>query len=366
MVIDLSITAFRLTRPASCRGQVRSRVQGRCDSPCGLHHADADRYSDAVIVQRTSLIAAATVGLLVAVSTPAAGQSGRGARPSSYTAEIRDFQAQRAQGLLADDGWLTVAGLFWLKPGPNVAGSAAGSDILLPARAPARLGVFELQDGRVTFRADPAASVFSGGARVGTAPIEAASDDASALAVGDLRMFVIHRGDRFAVRLRDLKSATRSGFSGLKFYPVRPAYRVRARFTAHEQPRKVAIPNVVGQVSEMTSPGYVTFTLAGKEWRLEPVYETDDPQDLFFIFRDATSRDSTYPAGRFLYAPLPRDGHVILDFNKAYNPPCAFTDFATCPLPPRQNQLALRIEAGELAYHPRPQPPTGSKAPSRR
>lgn len=331
-----------------------------------MRSGSAGRYSESVRIPRTSFLAfLAAAGLVVALGTAAVGQSGR-PPAGSYLAEIKEFQSRRAAGLQADDGWLTVAGLFWLKPGPNVAGSARGSDITLPGKAPARLGVFELMDGRVTFRADPAANVTAGGARVGTLPIQAPSDDAGALAVGDLRMFVIHRGDRFAVRLRDLTSAMRTGFSGLKFYPVRAEYRVRARFTPYERPRKIAVPNVLGQASEMTAPGSVTFTLAGREWRLEPVYESDDPQELFFIFRDLTSRDSTYPAGRFLYAPLPRDGHVILDFNKAYNPPCAFTDFATCPLPPKQNQLAVRIEAGELAYHPRAEPGTAGKAPARR
>jgi uncharacterized protein (DUF1684 family) len=279
------------------------------------------------------------------------------ARPSppSYRAEIARFQKDRAAELKADDGWLTVAGLFWLKPGVNVAGSAPGSDLLLPAKAPGRVGVFELQDGRVTFRADPAAHVTSGGTRLGPGAIEAPEDDAAALAAGDLRMFVIKREDRFGVRLRDLKSPTRTGFKGLSFYPVRAAYRVRAAFVPYEHPHQVAVPNVLGQNPVMTSPGYVTFTLSGRKWRLEPVYETDERTDLFFIFKDLTSRDATYPAGRFLHAPLPRDGVVVIDFNKAYNPPCAFTAFATCPLPRKENQLAVRIEAGELAYHARPE-----------
>jgi uncharacterized protein (DUF1684 family) len=277
---------------------------------------------------------------------------------ASHRAEIAKFQAGRLAELTADDGWLTVTGLFWLKPGANVAGTAPGSDILLPPGAPAKLGVFTLADGRVTFRADPAAHVTSRGKSVGAEAIDAPTDDPSALAVGDLRMFVIQREDRFGVRLRDLRSAARASFTGLHFYPVRPAYRVTARFVPYNPAKQVAVPNVLGQTPVMTSPGYVTFTLAGRPWRLETVYEDDDEKDLFIIFKDQTSRDTTYPAGRFLHAPLPVNGQVTLDFNKAYNPPCAFTDFATCPLPVRQNQLALRIEAGELAYHAHPAPAT--------
>jgi uncharacterized protein (DUF1684 family) len=214
--------------------------------------------------------------------------------------------------------------------------------------------LFELKDGHVTFRADPAANVRIGRKRAGAAAIEAPTEDPGALAAGDLRMFMIQREDRFAVRMRDLKSRARTAFTGLRFYPVRPSYRVRARSVPYDHPRQVPVPNVLGQAPAMTSPGYVTFMLAGTQLRLEPVYETDEKKDLFFIFKDRTSGDTTYGAGRFLHAPLPRHGQVTLDFNQAYNPPCAFTDFATCPLPTKQNQLAIRIEAGELAYHLHP------------
>jgi uncharacterized protein (DUF1684 family) len=164
-------------------------------------------------------------------------------------------------------------------------------------------------------------------------------------------MFVIRREDRFGVRMRDLNSAMRREFKGVSAYPVRDAYRVRATFVAYEKPRTLVIPNVLGQALQMESPGYVTFTLNGQRLRLDPVYETDERKDLFFVFKDTTSRGETYPAGRFLHTDLPQSGSVVVDFNKAYNPPCAFTDFATCPLPPKQNQLPVRIEAGELAYH---------------
>jgi uncharacterized protein len=320
-----------------------------------LRKDNAARYSEAVRIERTLVqIAVGALAVLAAIVTSTASQPAQPARPASYGAELKEFQAQRAAELKADDGWLTVAGLFWLKPGPNVAGSAATNDIRLPAKAPAKLGVFELKGTQVTFRAEPSVLVSSGGKPIGTAAVDAPTDDPAALAVGDLRMFVIHREDRFGVRMRDLQSATRTGFTGLRFYPLRPGYRLRARFIPYEQPRKVAVPNVLGQTPEMTSPGYVTFTVNGKPWRLEPVYETDEKKDLFFIFKDLTSRDTTYPAGRFLHAPLPADGFVTMDFNKAYNPPCAFTDFATCPLPRKENQLATRIEAGELAYHLHP------------
>ena len=270
--------------------------------------------------------------------------------PGDYRDEIRKYRTARKAELKADDGWLTVVGLFWLKPGANVAGSAAGSDIRLPAKAPGRVGIFELKDGRVTFTPDPNVRVTSiGKALAGT--VAAPTDDHTALVLGSWRMFVIRREDRYGVRLRDVNSTRRREFKGIPVYPVRDTYRVPARFVAYGKPRTIAIPNVLGQTLKMESPGYVTFTLNGQRLRLDPVYETDERRDLFFVFKDATSRDATYPSGRFLHSDLPRSGSVVIDFNKAYNPPCAFTDFATCPLPPKQNQLPIRIEAGELAYH---------------
>ena len=277
-----------------------------------------------------------------------------GSPATTYRDEILKYRAQREAELKADDGWLTVSGLFWLKPGPNVAGSAAGSDLRLPSKAPARIGVFDLTDGKVTFTADPSAQLTSAGTPLGARPVAAPRADENALAVGDLRMFVVHREDRFGIRLRDLNSPQRAQFTRLRYFPIRPRFRVRAKFTPYTPPRIVAVPNVLGQHPEMESPGYVTFTLLGKPLRLEPVYEDDERRDLFFIFKDTTSRDATYPAGRFLHADSPKDGYVTLDFNKAYNPPCAFTDFATCPLPRKENQLPVRIEAGELAYHEPP------------
>ena len=271
-----------------------------------------------------------------------------GSQPLQYGEEIQKHRAQREVDLKGDDGWLTVAGLFWLKEGDNIAGSEKGSDIVLPAKAPARLGTFHMQGGAVTFTADARAHVAVDGAGVRRVALE---PDSTALEAGDLRFFLIRRGDRVAIRMRDLRSRMRREFKGLEYFPIRPAYRVRATFVAYPTPRRIPVANVLGQNPEMVSPGYVTFTLNGTRLRLEPVYETEEQEDLFFIFKDLTSGKETYPAGRYLHAPLPRDGEVLLDFNKAYNPPCAFTDFATCPLTPKQNHLKVRIEAGELAYH---------------
>jgi uncharacterized protein len=274
-----------------------------------------------------------------------------GVQDTRYRAELEKHRADRVAELKADDGWLAVAGLFWLQPGPNLAGSGPSNDIVLPSKAPARIGTFELKDDRVTFAAETGSGVTIDSRPVTTIELSGNGAAPLILAVGDLRMFLIRRGERFAIRMRDLKSAARTAFKGLHYFPIQPSLVVRATYVPYEEPRKIPIPNVLGETPEMESPGYVTFTINGRELRLEPVYETSERKDLFFIFRDLTSVDVTYPAGRFLHTPLPVNGQVILDFNRAYNPPCAFTEFATCPLPPKQNQLAVRIEAGELAYH---------------
>jgi uncharacterized protein (DUF1684 family) len=176
------------------------------------------------------------------------------------------------------------------------------------------------------------------------------SGKAEVVGMGPLRMHVIERGGRLAIRLKDMNAATRRAFSGLSWFDVDERYRITARFVPHPELKPVPVPNVLGQVEKMPSPGYAVFTMGGQEHRLEGVFEEPGATQLFFIFKDETSGRETYPSGRFVYSGLPKDGVVVLDFNKAYNPPCAFTEFATCPLPPRQNWLKTRIAAGELRY----------------
>jgi uncharacterized protein (DUF1684 family) len=173
-------------------------------------------------------------------------------------------------------------------------------------------------------------------------------DSKDFLQVGRLKLYVIKRGERYGIRLKDPESEYRRNFRGLEYFPPNDAYRITARFVP--EPRKIPILNIIGQTESNDSPGYALFTLNGQELRLRPILEEPDAKTLFFVFRDQTAGKETYPAGRFLDTDLPRDGQVILDFNKAYNPPCAFTPYATCPLPPQENRLAVRIEAGEKKY----------------
>jgi uncharacterized protein (DUF1684 family) len=288
-------------------------------------------------------------------------------RTDSYAAEVASWRAEHEARLKADDGWLTVSGLFWLKAGLNRVGADPSNDIVLPSgSAPARLGVFEFDGVTTVFQAEPGTRAASKGAPVSRLEMRAGSEP-DAIVVNDLTMFVIQRGERIGVRLRDKNAATRREFTRLRWFPVDPAYRVTARFDGHAQPRKIPIANVLGDTVEMVSPGFVTFVLGEHEWRLEPVLETPDAAQLFFIFGDATNGAETYPSGRFLYSALPRNGQVVLDFNRAENPPCAFTAFATCPLPPEQNRLPIRVAAGEMAYgHHQPGPGPSDTVPGAR
>jgi uncharacterized protein (DUF1684 family) len=236
--------------------------------------------------------------------------------------------------LKREGGWLSVAGLFWLHEGANTFGKDAGNEIALPDGA-AKAGVFELHNGKVTVKMDGATR-------------ELWPDSLDVAKVDRLSLFVIKRSDKYGIRLKDPDSQYRREFHGIETYPAKEEYKVTAKWVA--APVKIPILNVIGQTESMDSPGYAVFRLHGHEYRLRPYLETVDAKELFYVFRDQTSAKETYGAGRFLYSAMPEDGHVVLDFNKAYNPPCAFTPYATCPLPPPENRLAARIEAGEKKY----------------
>jgi uncharacterized protein (DUF1684 family) len=267
-------------------------------------------------------------------------------------AAVSAWRARRVESLTSDDGWLTLAGLFWLKPGANSFGRAPGNDLVLDNRALAeRAGTFELSGGRVRFVAQPGSGVMHDGRTVGS--LELASDahgEPTVLASGALRFFIIERAGNLGVRVRDLENPHRVNFKGLDYFPVSTAWVLEARFEPYPPGRHIRIVNILGMEEDEQSPGAVVFVKDGRQWRLDTVLEEPGDQQLFIMFADATSGHETYGGGRFMYVPLPAAGHVLLDFNKAYNPPCALNDFATCPLPPSQNRLKLRVEAGEKSY----------------
>jgi uncharacterized protein len=270
----------------------------------------------------------------------------------SYRGEIEAWRARREASLKADGGWLSVAGLFWLKDGPNRFGTDPKGDIVLPAgSAPARAGVFALTAGKVTVTFAREAEATLGGHPVTQAELRSdKSGSPDVISLGRLSLFVIERDGRLAIRLKDRESPFRKSFTGLHWFDVKEEYRVAARYVSYAEPKPIKVPNILGHSEAMPSLGYAVFERDGQEVRLEGVLEETDARQLFFIVRDLTSGKETYPAGRFLYADLPKAGQITLDFNKAYNPPCAFTPYATCPLPPPQNWMPVRIEAGELSY----------------
>jgi uncharacterized protein (DUF1684 family) len=270
----------------------------------------------------------------------------------AFRQEEEAWRAERLARLKSDNGWLSLVGLHWLKEGENRFGTSQANAVVLPeGTTQATAGSFFLEKGRVRVHADPLAELTLEGESVVERVLKSDADgEPDLLRLGRLRLFVIKRGERFAVRVKDPQSPALKAFHGVEYFPADARYRVVATFVPYDPPKDVAVPTILGTVETMKAPGKVTFTLEGKQVSLVPVLEAPDANELFFIFKDGTSGKETYPAGRYLYTPLPENGKVVLDFNRAYNPPCAFTSYATCPFPTKENTLAVRIEAGEKAY----------------
>jgi hypothetical protein len=259
---------------------------------------------------------------------------------TSYDDSIRAWQKHREAGLRSPDSWLALVGLFWLKTGDNTIGSADSNDFVLPkGSAPAYSGRLHLAGDRVAF-IDP-----KGTSRM----LSYDEEKPDIVKSGTVSFYVIKRGDRFAVRAKDSASPVLTNFQGMQYFPINPAFHFEA--TLVPDVKKIPILNVLGQTEMQESPGLVEFTYQGTRYHLRPIYEdTAHGRTLYFLFKDATNKTQTYPAGRMLNTPLPENGKVDLDFNHSYNPPCTFTPYATCPLPPAENRLTLAIEAGELRY----------------
>ena len=275
---------------------------------------------------------------------------------AAFEKEIAAWRADRDARLRSENGWLTLVGLFWLRPGENRFGTdRSNSMVLPPGSGPGFAGSFLLEGGKVRLRPQPEAGITVNGAAPKGDEIKSDADGtADEIRSGRIRLTLIRRGERLGIRAKDPESRVRTAFRGIESFPASPAWRIDARFEPYDPPREIEIPTVLGRAEKMRVPGVARFTVGGNDVSLEPVLESADAKELFFIFRDATSGSVTYDAGRFLYADLPKDGRVILDFNRAYNPPCAFTRWATCPLPPRTNWLPIRIEAGEKKYGAHP------------
>ena len=287
------------------------------------------------------------IGALLAAAVMLALPAATGAS-DGYETALADWRADRIARLKGPEGWLNLAGLFWLDEGKSSFGAAASNDLVAPkGSAPAKLGEFLVDDGSVTFQAEPGAAVFHDREPVNRLRVaDDQEDDPTVLTHGTLSWTVIRRMDRLGVRLRDDDHPALSAFSGIESFPADRSWRFEARFVAYPEPRRIRVATVVeGLGWEPTVPGTLEFEFQGQALSLE-AYRSGE--ELFIVFADRTSGDTTYPAARYLYVEQPGpDGSTILDFNKAYNPPCAFSEFATCPLATPRNRLPVAVEAGE-------------------
>jgi uncharacterized protein (DUF1684 family) len=268
---------------------------------------------------------------------------------AQHEREVKDWRAGRIERLIGPTGWITLVGLFKLQQGENTFGRAAGNALLLdhPSMPPV-LGSFTARGHHVTFTARPESKVTHKGQPVQAVTLPLNSD--VILAFGTLEFFAIERAGELFVRVRDTEHPARRAFKGIDSYPINLKWKLDAKFEPYSPAKQIDIVNILGQTEAMVSPGAVVFSKDGKEHRLDAVLEEADAKELFIMFMDGTTIRETYGAGRYLYIPLPANGRVPLDFNRAYNPPCAFNDFATCPLPPSQNRLSIRVDAGEKKY----------------
>jgi len=269
-----------------------------------------------------------------------------------YRGQIEDWRRHRVERLTAPTGWLSLVGLEWLKEGENTLGSAPDNSIV-QANWPAHLGTITLEHGEAAITLAAGAQATVDGQRKAQSALRDDSNskqDPTVIASGTVTFYVIKRGDLHGLRIKDSEAPTRRNFVGFDYFDIDPSWRIEAKWEAYDPPHEVDEPNVLGQIEKVVVPGAAVFEHGGKNYRVEPVIEVPGDTDLFLVFSDRTSGKETYGAGRFVYTEPPRDGKVIIDFNKAYNPPCVFTPYATCALPTAQNRLDARVTAGEKKY----------------
>lgn len=317
-----------------------------------LRAARGRRHFASAIVAALLFFAAAVIGV----------SQSAGTHTSAYLRDLAKWREDHAKELQKPDGWLALAGLEWLDPGDNSFGSAGDNAKHMPKSAPPHLGVLHVEKDSVKLVA-PAGGFPSGFLIDGKPAIEQMlrvdpdhDKSDTRMTVGELNFYVIKRGDRYALRIKDAKSAALTGFHGLKWFPPNPHYKVTAKWQPYTPAKTYTIERLVGAPYPALIPGSAEFELDGKKFQVDPILEDPAVPKLFFVLRDTTSATTTYGACRFLYTGLPsngldKPGELVLDFNKLENPPCAYTPYATCPLPPKQNRLPIALPVGELRYH---------------
>ncbi len=272
---------------------------------------------------------------------------------AGYKAEMKNWRETRMERLKSENGWLNLVGLLWLKPGNNSFGSDSSNQIVFPPKAPARVGTITLKDSVITLKMNKDNFITVDTIQVSQGREIRLFTDANKrptrIRIGSLSFYIIKRGDRYAIRLRDLESPLLKELDSIPAYPVNPDWKIRARLVPFDSSRTVEVSTVIDTRETYNVPGKLVFTIQGKEYSLLPFLEG---KGYFLVFADGTSAAETYGAGRFLSVPaVDSKGYTIIDFNKATNPPCAFTPYATCPMPPRDNILPVKIEAGEKDPH---------------
>jgi uncharacterized protein (DUF1684 family) len=268
-------------------------------------------------------------------------------RDAAYRQSVEQWRKNHLAKVTSDDGDLTYAALLWLREGANFFGSAPGNDVVLPSPVPPRAGFIDFKSGKFTVHVNPDVPITMGGKPIRTAELKP-DELESRMFLGDLTFYIHQAGERFALRMKDKNSKLRKEFAGLRWFPIEPAWRVTAHFVPYPSPREVPIEGILGDRSTLPMAGYVTFDLHGSQYKLEGLQ--DDDGRLFFIFNDLTRKTDTYQV-RFLFSTPPKNDTVEIDFNEAYNPPCAFNPYTTCPLPTAGNRLQVEIPAGEKRYH---------------
>ncbi len=287
--------------------------------------------------------------VLLLIGLAAVGRIVAGEVDPAYKTEIETWRAQRVARLTTPDGWLTLIGLHFLKDGENTVGSASDNDLVL-AGGPAHFGkVLAGADGRVNVELSAAAEPRIDGKPALAGELQWRAGRPTVVASGTVSFFVVERGGKKALRVKDSAADSRAHFLGLDYFPTDPTWRIEATWVEFDEPRTVSITNILGVTGPAIVHGKAVFERDGQKIELLPIDEGPG-EPLFFVISDATSGKETYGAARFVYADAPVDGKVVIDFNRAQNPPCAFTAFATCPLPPKDNRLPFAVEAGEKNY----------------
>ncbi len=308
-------------------------------------------------MSRVALCIGLTASVAMAVAATAGCRAGTSQDRAAMDVEAATKESEAWRAKHEADyrrEWVTIAGLHFLEPGLHTAGSAPSNDIVLPPSAPPVLGRFVLEGDAVRFEPQPGSAV-SLNDKIVSAPIRLADDGeakADELAVGDVRLVVHRSGQRKSLRVWDPGGELARGFLGFTWFPIQMDYRVTGRFIPDATPREMQVMNTFGDLDTFKTEGVVEFTVQGQTLRLRPF--TTRPKRFYFVFRDASGGQETYEAARFLYSDLRDDGTTVLDFNQAYNPPCAFNPYTTCPIPLPENRLGVKILAGERAYpvHP--------------